>query len=415
MHVLTGPVYVCGAEPGDVLQVDILDLQPRRNPATGRTYGSNSAASWGYHYQAGFLDGDTREVVTIYEVIMDSNGTALYTVPDHSFRWADASEGYYSTVTPCTAVEGEVPHTTSEGMAVWDNLNRTYTKGVGVLPCNDGKQTWPKYAFPGGIVTQAKINYDLRGKWRGPANLHIGNMGIAPALQVAASSIPPTSSIGGNIDNRRLGVGATVYYPVQVAGALFSAGDTHASMGDSELDGTGIETSLNGKLKFTVHKADNLPAFLQGQKYIIAENADNYIIHGFTYNDYLSELGPKAQTQIFSAFPGKLDRAMTVAYNNTRDFMMTAFNLTEDEAISAMTIGADFIVTQVVDGQMGIHAVIPKYMFAKNDGLPYVPTIAPGSSTPLADVQAMASKAKPVQPNYLNGPVPMSTTASAGK
>lgn len=50
------------------VQVDILDLQPRRNPATGRTYGSNTAASWGYQYLAGFLDGDTREVVTIYEV-----------------------------------------------------------------------------------------------------------------------------------------------------------------------------------------------------------------------------------------------------------------------------------------------------------------------------------------------------------
>ena len=44
-----------------------------------------------------------------------------------------------------------------------------------------------------------------------------------------------------------------------------------AAMGDSELDGTGIETSLNGKLRFTVHKANNLPAFLQNQKYIIAE------------------------------------------------------------------------------------------------------------------------------------------------
>ncbi len=59
------------------------------------------------------------------QVIMDSNGTALYTVPDHSFRWADASEGYYSTVTACTADEGEVPNTTPQGEAMWDNLNRT--------------------------------------------------------------------------------------------------------------------------------------------------------------------------------------------------------------------------------------------------------------------------------------------------
>lgn len=39
VHVMTGPIYVCGAEPGDVLQIDILDLKPRANPSTGKTYG----------------------------------------------------------------------------------------------------------------------------------------------------------------------------------------------------------------------------------------------------------------------------------------------------------------------------------------------------------------------------------------
>ena len=57
---------------------------------------------------------------------------------------------------------------------------------------------------------------------------------------------PPT---GGNFDNRRMGIGATLYLPVEVAGALLFAGDGHAAMGDSELSGTGIETSLDGKLK----------------------------------------------------------------------------------------------------------------------------------------------------------------------
>ena len=62
----------------------------------------------------------------------------------------------------------------------------------------------------------------MRGKWRAPANLHIGNMGVAPALALPANSIPPTASLGGNVDNRRFGVGASIYYPVQVAGALLS-------------------------------------------------------------------------------------------------------------------------------------------------------------------------------------------------
>ena len=55
---------------------------------------------------------------------------------------------------------------------------------------------------------------------------------------------------GGNFDNRRMGIGATLYLPVEVAGALLFAGDGHAAMGDSELSGTGIETSLDGKLKW---------------------------------------------------------------------------------------------------------------------------------------------------------------------
>lgn len=65
VHVMTGPIYVCGAEPGDVLQVDVLDLTPRVNPSTGKTYGSNAAAWWGYHNRAGFKTGVAREVVSL--------------------------------------------------------------------------------------------------------------------------------------------------------------------------------------------------------------------------------------------------------------------------------------------------------------------------------------------------------------
>ena len=72
-------------------------------------------------------------------------------------------------------------------------------------------------------------DFSVRGKWRAPANLHIGNMGVAPALALPANSIPPTASLGGNVDNRRFGVGASIYYPVQVAGALLS-GASHRSV-----------------------------------------------------------------------------------------------------------------------------------------------------------------------------------------
>jgi len=57
VHILTGPIYVEGAEPGDMLKVDILDLKPRKNPATGKTYGSNAAAWWGFHARVKMADG----------------------------------------------------------------------------------------------------------------------------------------------------------------------------------------------------------------------------------------------------------------------------------------------------------------------------------------------------------------------
>ena len=66
-------------------------------------------------------------------------------------------------------------------------------------------------------------------------------------------SIPP-SYTGGNIDNWRIGKGATLYYPVAVPGALFSVGDPHASQGDSELCGTAIECSLTGTFQLILHK-----------------------------------------------------------------------------------------------------------------------------------------------------------------
>jgi acetamidase/formamidase len=59
VHVLTGPIFVEGAEPGDVLKVEILDLVPRVNP-DGKTFGSNAAAWWGYHARANKVSRSVR-------------------------------------------------------------------------------------------------------------------------------------------------------------------------------------------------------------------------------------------------------------------------------------------------------------------------------------------------------------------
>ena len=98
VHILTGPIYVTGAEPGDILKVEILDLKPRRNP-DGKTYGSNAAAWWGYQARVNKVDGmpfyagtftgtpdQDDEIVTIYEVVDDGDGKG-YVVPSYQFEW----------------------------------------------------------------------------------------------------------------------------------------------------------------------------------------------------------------------------------------------------------------------------------------------------------------------------------------
>lgn len=86
------------------------------------------------------------------------------------------------------------------------------------VPCVNGKQSWTGYYYPG-ILTQHPTgteDYSIRGKFKVPANFHIGSIGLAPKYDKPVTSIPPMMS-GGNWDNRRVGVGATLYLPVQVS------------------------------------------------------------------------------------------------------------------------------------------------------------------------------------------------------
>jgi hypothetical protein len=82
----------------------------------------------------------------------------------------------------------------------------------------------------------------------------------------------------------------------------------------------------------------------------------------FSFPDYLTQLGPSAQEEIFKR--SSVDLAMRDAYRKIRDFLMHAQNLSEDEAISLISVAVDFGVTQVVDGNWGMHASIKKALFA---------------------------------------------------
>jgi acetamidase/formamidase len=92
------------------------------------------------------------------------------------------------------------------------------------------------------------------------------------------------------------------------------------------------------------------------------ETAEDWVMHGFSYPNYLEQLGAKAQTEIYEK--SSVDLAMRDAFRKMRQFLMHAKGLTEDEAISLMSLGVDFGITQVVDGNWGVHAIIKKGIFA---------------------------------------------------
>ena len=320
VHICTGPVYVRGAELGDILEVRIMDVKPRpcANPAhPGKSFGSNAAAWWGFHYKELITEPKPREVITIYEI--DTSGQRNWAQAVYNFQW-----------TPQTDPFGVV-HKTID--------------------------------YPGVPVDHGTIkeNHGILKNVRIPIRPHFGVMGVAPKEADYVDSIPP-SYFGGNMDNWRVGKGATMYYPVAVPGALFSIGDSHASQGDSELCGTAIECSLTGTFQLILHKKNTLSGSLAELNYPLLETQDEWVLHGFSFANYLEELGPEAQSDIYKK--SSIDLALKDAFRKMRSFLMNTKGLTEDEAISLISIAVDFGVTQVVDGNWGIHAIIKKSLFA---------------------------------------------------
>lgn len=321
VHICTGPVYVRGAEPGDILEVRIVDVKPRpsANPEhAGKSFGSNAAAWWGFHYKD-MLTGDPREVITIYE--LDAHGDKNWAKAVYNFQW-----------TPQTDPFGVVHEIID---------------------------------YPGVPVDHSTVkeNHGILKGVRVPIRPHFGTLGLAPKEADMVDSIPP-SYTGGNIDDWRIGKGATMYYPVSVEGALLSVGDPHASQGDGELCGTAIECSLTGTFQLILHKkADIADTSLSKLDYPLLETQDEWVLHGFSYPNYLADLGTQAQSDIYSK--SSIDLAMRDAFRKMRRFLMDTKGLSEDEAISLMSVAVDFGITQVVDGNWGVHAIIEKGIFTE--------------------------------------------------
>jgi acetamidase/formamidase len=266
-HILTGPIFVEDARPGDMLQVRYLSMTPRCG------YGANLAAHWGYLYQ----ELGSKERVTIYRI--NPGGQTAEALYAYDFPGKYTVPG---TITRCPACDRQS-------------------------------------ALPGVRV---------------PLRPHLGVAGVAPDQPGRISTVPPGKH-GGNIDNWRIGAGATMYYPVQVEGALFSVGDPHISQGDGEIAGTAIESSLDVLFQISVRRDFSFPSPL-------LETPDSWIVHGFDED---------------------LNVAMRAAALDMLTLLTEQRGLSRDDAYSLMSVAADFAVTQVVDQRQGVHVRIPRAIF----------------------------------------------------
>jgi acetamidase/formamidase len=167
-----------------------------------------------------------------------------------------------------------------------------------------------------------------------PLHPFFGSMGVAPPTAGNLNSGPPWMH-AGNMDNKELVAGTTVFIPVHAHGALFEAGDGHAGQGNGEVDITALETWLTGTFKFIVHKDQHL-------------------------------LWPRAETPtayISMGFHEDLKTATEMAVRNMIDFLVAEKHLTRDDAYALTSVAVDVDITQLVDGKVGVHAMCPKAIF----------------------------------------------------
>jgi acetamidase/formamidase len=237
-HILTGPIAVAGAEPGDVLEIEILSIDCRQN--------------WGY--------------------------------------------------TRVRPLSGTLPEDFPIRRTWHSRIDRQ--RGTTTLP-------W------GAEIDLAPF---------------FGVMGVAPRpVYGACSSIQPRE-FGGNMDLKELTAGTTLYLPVWAPGALFSVGDGHGVQGDGEVCVTALETALAGTFRLTLRK------------------------------DLHFQL-PRAETPthlITMGFDEDLDDAAKTALRQMIALIGERMGLSPEDAYMFCSLAVDLRVTQLVDGNKGIHAMLPK-------------------------------------------------------
>lgn len=168
-----------------------------------------------------------------------------------------------------------------------------------------------------------------------PLHPFFGSMGVAPPESAGRYDSAPPWMHAGNIDNKEMVAGTTLFIPVHAPGALFEVGDGHAGQGNGEVDITAMETFLTGTFRFVVHKDQHL-------LWPRAETPASYISMGFS---------PDLKT------------ATELAVRNMIDFLVTEKHLSRDDAYMLTSVAVDVDITQLVDGNVGVHAICPKAIF----------------------------------------------------
>ena len=165
-----------------------------------------------------------------------------------------------------------------------------------------------------------------------PLRPFFGSIGVAPAAALGRVSSNPPSRHAGNLDNKELVAGTTLYIPVFVKGALLELGDGHAAQGDGEVDQTAIETNLRGRIQVVVRKDMKL-------EWPRGETPTHWITMGTDTS---------------------LVVATKTAIREMVKFLQETKGITQTQAYQAASMAADLRITQLVDGNVGVHMMIAK-------------------------------------------------------
>lgn len=241
-HILTGPIYVEGADSGDVLEVRFKSIRPAID------YACNS-----FGPRSGFLPED-------------------------------------------------FPGTSKSRIIELDTIH------------NLGK-------FADGIVI--------------PLHPFFGSVGVAPAPALGRVNSAPPGMHAGNLDNKELVAGTALFIPVWAKGALLNIGDGHAGQGNGEVDITAMETSLTGRLQLIVHKNMHLT-------WPRAETPTHYIAMGTD---------------------SALVKATKTAVREAIQLLVDLKGMKREDAYQLVSVSSDVDITQLVDGTVGVHVMIPKRIF----------------------------------------------------